>query len=79
MSNSIKEISMLNNKLVVRGKYSLKFSRSIRISPGSLPRKGMLSAKWITTPTKMMITPIIIKNLPIFIGVLLRIFHDEQR
>lgn len=52
--------------LVVIGKYNLKLPLSIRISPGSFPKKGDLEEKCNTVPAMTMIIPAIIKIFPIF-------------
>gem|GEM_PF-18850 len=61
-----REISRLNKIPEVRGKYSLKFGRSITMSPGSFPTKGILSKKWITIPAITRMRPMVIRIFPIF-------------
>jgi hypothetical protein len=56
---------MLSKILVVNGKYNLKFSFSIRISPGNFPRNGIRSLYVMIIPSNRMITPAIISNFPI--------------
>lgn len=56
---------MLIKILVVMGKYILKFSFSMRMSPGSLPRNGILFEYCIAKPTPINSNPKSISAFPI--------------
>ena len=62
----ISERIILNSRLVVIGKNSLKFPLSITISPGNFPGNGKRGAKCMRIPAMSRTIPAIIRNFAIF-------------
>lgn len=56
---------MLNRILVVMGMKTLRFPRSITISPGSFPGQESFGPKWMIKPTTSNTIPAIIRYLAI--------------
>ena len=62
---------------VVMGKYNVKFSRRIIISPGNLPIHGILPAPTKKKPMSIAMIPNIISDLPIIFMLVLRFFCSD--